>query len=149
MRARTWIVALLSAAGLGAAPAGAGPAAVGQFATMIDTRAPLPDAALTAARRRVVVLQSWRTADALRLKLAHPRVIVLAYLDLSAMSPAAPAGFSTGVQTRGAGNPRRYAAGHPGWYLHTRRGARFTFWDYPCLWAADVGAPGYAAQWAA
>jgi hypothetical protein len=64
------------------------------------------------------------------------------------MSPAAPNGFSTGVQTRGPGNPGRYAAAHPRWYLHTLRGARFTFADYSWLWAANVGAPGYAAQWA-
>jgi hypothetical protein len=64
------------------------------------------------------------------------------------MSPAAPNGFSTGVQTRGPGSRGRYAAGHPRWYLHTRAGARFTFWDYPWLWAADVGATGFAAQWA-
>jgi Hypothetical glycosyl hydrolase family 15 len=147
MRARVWLVALLAAAVLPAAPAGARTAAVGQFATMIDTHAPLPDPALTATRRRVVVLQSWRTADALRLKLANPHVTVLAYLDLSAMSPAAPNGFSTGVQTRGPGSRQRYAAAHPGWYLHTRRGARFTFSDYSWLWAANVGAPGYAAQW--
>src|SRR3954469_6244611 len=136
MRARAWLVVLLVAAVLPAGPARARTPAVGQFATMIDTRAPLPDPALTATRRRVVVLQSWRTADALRLKLANPRVIVLAYLDLSAMSPAAPNGFSTGVQTRGPGSPGRYAAAHPRWYLHTRRGARFTFWDYSWLWAA-------------
>jgi hypothetical protein len=147
MRTRAlWIALLVTAAT--AAPAGARTAAVGEFATMIDTRAPLPDPALTATRRRVVVLQSWRTADAVRLKLANPRVIVLAYLDLSAMSPAAPNGFSTGVQTRGPGSRGRYAAAHPRWYLHTRRGARFTFWDYPWLWAANVAAPGYAAQWA-
>ncbi len=148
MRALTLVALLATAAAVAPVPADARTSEVGQFATMIDTQARLPDPALTATRQRVVVLQSWRTADALRLKLANPRVIVLAYLDLSAMSPAAPNGFSTGVQTRGPGARSRYAAAHPRWYLHTRRGARFTFWDYDWLWAANVGAPGYAAQWA-
>jgi hypothetical protein len=146
MRARALCIAVLLTA-VAAPSAGARTAAVGQFATMIDS-APLPDPALTAARSRVVVLQSWRTTEALRLKMANPRTTVLAYLDLSAMSPATRNGFSTGVQTRGPGRRGRYAAAHPRWYLHTRRGARFTFWDYPWLWAADVAAPGYAAQWA-
>src|ERR1700749_3289317 len=148
MRARVVCLALLLPAVV-AAPTDARTDVVGQFATMIDTHARLPDPGLTATRSRVVVLQSSRTADALRLKRANPHVIVLAYLNLSAMSAAAPSGFSTGVQTSGRGSPSRYAAGHPAWYLHTRRGARFTFWGYPWLWAANVGAPGYAARSAA
>jgi hypothetical protein len=119
---------------------------------MIDSRAELRDPALTAARQRVVVMQSWRAGDAMRLKRANPRVIVLAYLNLSAMSVATPRGFATGVQTQPARHVKagisRYAVAHQGWYLHTRGGARFTFWGLPWLWAANVGDPGYQAQWA-
>jgi hypothetical protein len=137
MRLRVLCLAVLVAV-VAAAPTAARTDTVGQFATMIDSRARVADPGLTATRSRVVVLQSSRTADARRLKRANPHVTVLAYLNLSAMSSS---GAATGV-------PTRYAARHPGWYLHTRRGARFAFWGYPWLWAANVGAPGYATQWA-
>jgi|tagenome__1003787_1003787.scaffolds.fasta_scaffold20949266_2 hypothetical protein len=155
MHAGSLIAALLAAAALSwASPAAASPPASGveRFATLIDTHAPLPEPALTAARDRIVVLQSWNTAYALRLKLADPHVIVLAYLDLSGMTTAAGTRFATGVQTHREGRfrraGRRYAAVHASWYLHTLRGSRFTFWDARWLWAANIGDPGYQAQWA-
>ena len=46
-----------------------------------------------------MVLQSNRSADARRLKAHNKRLVVLAYLNLSAMSVVGPSGFSNGVQT--------------------------------------------------
>jgi hypothetical protein len=130
------------------------PGSVGHHATMIDTAAAFPHPRRTAARRDVVVLHGDRTADARRLKAHNPRLVVLAYLNLSAMSTAVPSGYSTGVQThaenwRGRVTDRGpgYAARNERWYLHTRKGRRFTFRSYPWLWAANVADRGYQRQW--
>ena len=135
-------------------PARADPGSVGHHATMIDTAATFPQPQRTAARRDVVVLQGDRTADARRLKAHNPRLVVLAYLNLSAMSPAVPSGFSTGVQTH-AENWRGkvtdtgsgYAARNERWFLHTRKGRRFTFRSYDWLWAANIADRGYQRRW--
>jgi hypothetical protein len=135
-------------------PAHAERGSVGHHATMIDTGAKFPQPRRTAARREVVVLQGDRTADARRLKAHNPRLVVLAYLNLSAMSAAVPSGFSTGVQThaenwrgkvtdRGSG----YAARNERWFLHTRQGRRFTFRSYDWLWAANIANRGYQRRW--
>jgi hypothetical protein len=89
------------------------------------------------------------------LKAANPRLKVLAYLNLSAMSYATASGASTGVATplqdwngtvTDAG--AAYGDGHGNWYLHTRSGQRFRFWGYDWLWAANIADPGYQRQWA-
>ncbi len=121
---------------------------------MIDTAAKFPQPRRTASRRDVVVLQGDRTADARRLKAHNPRLIVLAYLNLSAMSAAVPSGYSTGVQTHAENWKRKvtnrgpgYAARNERWFLHTRKGRRFTFRSYPWLWAANIADRGYQRRW--
>ena len=139
-----------------AQPALTSAAPVGHHATMIDTAAKFPQPGRTAARRDVVVLQSNRTADARRLKAHNKRLVVLAYLNLSAMSLVGPSGFSTGVQThaenwsgRATNTGSGYAAGNERWYLHNHKGRRFTFRGYDWLWAANIADPGYQRRWAA
>ena len=122
---------------------------------MIDTAAKFPQPQRTAARRDVVVLQSDRAADARRLKAHNKRIVVLAYLNLSAMAAAVPSGFSTGVQTH-AENWRGkvtdigpgYAARNERWFLHDRKGRLFTFRSYDWLWAANIADPSYQRRWA-
>ncbi len=113
-------------------PALASATSVGHHATMIDTAATFPHPGRTAARRDVVVLQSNRAADARRLKAHNKRLVVLAYLNLSAMSVAGPG----------------YAARNERWFLHRRNGRRFTFRGYDWLWAANIADPGYQRRWA-
>jgi len=128
---------------------------VGHHAMMIDTAAKFPQPRRTAARRDVVVLQSNRTADARRLKAHNKRIVVLAYLNLSAMAPAVPTGYSTGVQTHRENSSGKvintgsgYAARNERWFLHDRKGRRFTFRSYDWLWAANISDPGYQRRWA-
>ena len=152
--AKSFLCALAVLLGAWPHPAHADPGSVGHHATMIDTAARFPQPHRTAARRDVVVLQSDRTADARRLKAHNPRLVVLAYLNLSAMSPAVPSGFSTGVQTH-AENWRGkvtdagsgYAARNERWFLHTRKGRRFTFRSYDWLWAANIADRSYQRRW--
>jgi hypothetical protein len=122
---------------------------------MIDTAAKFPQPRRTAARRDIVVLQSNRTADARRLKAHNDRIVVLAYLNLSAMAPAVPSGYSTGVQTHRENSSGKvintgsgYAARQERWFLHDRKGRRFTFRSYDWLWAANIADPGYQRRWA-
>ncbi len=151
---RLFALAVLLCLCLWPQPAQAERGSVGHHATMIDTAAKFPQPRRTASRRDVVVLQGDRTADARRLKEHNPRLIVLAYLNLSAMSAAVPSGYSTGVQThaenwrgkvtnRGSG----YAVRNERWFLHTRKGRRFTFRSYPWLWAANIADRGYQRRW--
>ena len=103
-----------------------------------------------------MVLQSNRTADARRLKAHNKRLVVLAYLNLSAMSPRGAVGLldrradarartGTGkVTNTGSG----YAARNERWFLHNRKGRRFTFRSYDWLWAANIADPGYQRRWA-
>ena len=136
-------------------PARANADSVGHHAMMIDTAAKFPQPQRTAARRDVVVLQSDRAADARRLKAHNKRIVVLAYLNLSAMAAAVPSGFSTGVQTH-AENWRGkvtdigpgYAARNERWFLHDRKGRMFTFRSYDWLWAANISDPSYQRRWA-
>ena len=122
---------------------------------MTDTAAKFPQPQRTAARRDVVVMQSDRAADARRLKAHNKRIVVLAYLNLSAMAAAVPSGFSTGVQTH-AENWRGkvtdigpgYAARNERWFLHDRKGRRFTFRSYDWLWAANISDRSYQRRWA-
>ena len=136
------------------ATARAEPGSVGHHATMIDSAAKFPQPRRTASRRDVVVLQADRTEDARRLKANNRRLVVLAYLNLSAMSAAVPSGYSTGVQTHAenwkgkvtdAGSG--YAARNERWFLHNRKGRRFTFQGYDWLWAANISDPGYQRRW--
>ena len=65
------------------------------------------------------------------------------YKNLSSMLAASSNGNAgTGVTTQ-------EAAAHPEWYLLNTSGARFTFWGYDYLWAADIGNRGYQDRWAA
>ena len=65
-----------------------------------------------------------------------------------------PSGFSTGVQTH-AENWRGkvtdsgsgYAARNERWFLHTRKGRRFTFRSYDWLWAANIADRSYQRRW--
>ncbi len=147
------MLAVLLLAWPDAARANAG--SVGHHAMMIDTAAKFPQPRRTAARRDVVVLQSNRIADARRLKAHNKGIVVLAYLNLSAMAPAVPTGYSTGVQTHRENSSGKvintgssYAARNERWFLHDRRGRRFTFRSYDWLWAANISDPGYQRRWA-
>ena len=68
------------------------------------------------------------------------------------MAPAVPSGYSTGVQTHRE-NPSGkvintgsgYAARNERWYLHDRKGRRFTFRSYDWLWAANIAIPATSA----
>jgi hypothetical protein len=126
-------------------PALAGASTVGhvRYAIQGDSTT-WPDLAATARRQNVVVLHSWQTQRLRDLKAADPSVEVLVYQDLSAMNSF---GRQNGLTSSGVGFDEADTA-HPDWFLLNTAGKRFSFSNYGFLWAADVGNPGYQAQWA-
>lgn len=116
----------------------------GHLRVAIDNAVTTADFSQTAARSSVVILQEWEKAKLHSLKAANPAIKVLMYKNLSAMLAASPNGNAgTGVTTQ-------EAATHPEWYLtSTTTGAKFNFWGYDYLWAADIGDRSYQDRWAA
>jgi hypothetical protein len=109
----------------------------------IDNAVPTADFSQTPVRSSVVVLQEWEKTKLHSLKAANPAIKVLMYKNLSSMLAASPNGNAgTGVTTQ-------EAATHPEWYLLNTSGARFNFWGYDYLWAADIGNRAYQDRWAA
>ncbi|MFL5713045.1 MAG: putative glycoside hydrolase, partial [Chloroflexota bacterium] len=124
-------------------PAGAGARPLAGHARIaINTAVHDTDFKKTAARRDVVVLQEWERDHMRELKAANPRITVLMYKNLGAMTAAEFGNAGTGISTQ-------QAEDHPEWYLRNTRGERFTFNDYGYLWAADIGNRDYQARWAA
>jgi hypothetical protein len=115
----------------------------GHVRVAIENAVATADFSQTAARSNVVVLHEWEKAKLHSLKAANPAMKVLMYKNLSAMLTASPNGnASTGVTTQ-------EAATHPEWYLLNTSNAKFNFWGYDYLWAADIGNREYQARWAA
>lgn len=115
----------------------------GHLRVAIDNAVTAADFSKTAARSNVVILQEWEKTKLHDLKAANPAVKVLMYKNLSSMMAASPNGNAgTGVTTQ-------EAESHPDWYLRNTSGAKFTFWGYDYLWAADIGVRSYQDRWAA
>ncbi|MGZ8648693.1 MAG: putative glycoside hydrolase [Solirubrobacteraceae bacterium] len=109
----------------------------------IDNNVPTADFTKTPARSSVVVLQEWEKTRLHDLKAANPAIKVLMYKNLSSMLAASPNGNAgTGVTTQ-------EAESHPDWYLKNTSGAKFNFWGYDYLWAADIGLRSFQDRWAA
>jgi hypothetical protein len=130
------IASVLALPGLAAA------SSASHFAEVLSTPAPFVDPTASAARNQVVVLQSWETGRARQLKAAHPGLLLLAYQNLGALTygRGPGGGSSSGVN---------YDEAQPSWFLREAGGAPIAEEGYPYLWMADIGEPGYQAQWTA
>jgi hypothetical protein len=138
------VLALLLLAPLGASAGRPRPTrAAGHFLLALDSPAQVPDPAATARRSSYVVLQSWETARASELKRLNPRLDVLVYQNLSAMAE----GKGEDGHSSSGVNWAEANAAHPEWFLLEADDARIAEAQYPWLWLADVGDPGYQERW--
>lgn len=104
--------------------------------------------ATEAARRRVIVLNSWEGAWIPKIKAANPNCIVLCYKDLSSTRDYAVHG---GVDDADLPTGVGYAAAnanHPEWFLKNSAGNRQLYSGYAGHWRMDVGVASYQNAWA-
>lgn len=126
-------------------PGAAWAGVAGHFATVLDTPAPFPRPALAAGRNAVIVLQPWEGRRAEQLEAFNPRLKVLAYQNLSAMTE----GYGPGDISASGVNYAEADLAHPGWFLSEANGQRIAERNYPYLWMANVAVPGYQRKWTA
>ena len=105
------------------------------------------EAVAAADRYRVVILQSWQTTAAARIKSLNPAVTVLAYKDLSSASWAAAA-----LDNERNGRPMATGVGYldaeaNGWLALDTNGNRVVWEGYPNLWQTEVWNPAYQQRW--
>jgi hypothetical protein len=135
-------VASMCALVVGIAPGPARALVVGHLRLAIRSDATFSSYDWTATHEQVVILQSWDVADLYRLKAANPKVKVLMYKNASAVTNSAA---SDGRHCTGVSYGQAAANG---WLLRNQGGSPFAFLDYPWLYAADIGSPGYQQAWA-
>jgi hypothetical protein len=125
-------------------PVAASASVAGNFRYAIDSNPLFPSNTL-ATRNSYIVLQAWETERAAALKAANPKLQVLVYQNLGAMTyGTGPHGLSSsGV------NYAEATTGHPEWFLTEANGTRIPEDGYSYLWMADIGIPTYQEQWTA
>ncbi len=95
-----------------------------------------------AGQFRVVFLQESMHSLLPELRAANPGALHLAYQKAGGMRADGGDHASTGLRLD-------QADGHEGWFLHDAAGQRLEYCDYPGVWAANIGDPGYQAAWLA
>ena len=144
IRARILLaLSTLTACGLLIVPAVSAASSAEHFAEVLDTPSTFSDPSQSGQRNSVIVLQSWESARAEELKAANPNLIVLAYQNLGSMTQ----GLGPGGTSSSGVNYSEANTAHPEWFLKEANGARIAEEDYPYLWMADIGEPGYQQLW--
>jgi len=90
---------------------------------------------------RIIVLQESMARILPEVRMSNPGARVLAYQKVGGMRADGGDNPSTGVQTHEADGV------HEDWFLHDASGERVIYCDYPEVWAADIGDPGYQQRW--
>lgn len=93
-----------------------------------------------AGHLRVIFLQEAMHEDLPAVRAANPDALLLAYQKVGGMRADGGDHASTGVRLD-------QAEGHEDWFLHDADGNRLLYCDYPGVWAANIGSPGYQQAW--
>ena len=94
-----------------------------------------------AGQYRFIVLQESMVRILPGVRASNPGARILAYQKVGGMREDGGDHPSTGVQVQEADGV------HEEWFLHDTAGERLTYCDYPEVWAADIGDPGYQQRW--
>jgi hypothetical protein len=94
-----------------------------------------------AGQYRIIVLQESMTRILPEVRASNPDARILAYQKVGGMRADGGDNPSTGVSYSEADGV------HEGWFLHDDAGDRLIYCDYPEVWAADIGDPGYQQRW--
>lgn len=90
---------------------------------------------------RFIVLQESMARIVSEVRDSNPEARVLAYQKVGGMRADGDDHPSTGIQYHEADGL------HEDWFLHDAEGNRLIYCDYPEVWAADIGHPGYQQRW--
>jgi Hypothetical glycosyl hydrolase family 15 len=80
------------------------------------------------------------------IKAVDPRIVVLAYKDLS-VTDETPSSNGMNIGDLDNGVSYAEAQSHPDWFLGDKSGNRIRFDDFRHLWQMDVGNAGYQKRW--
>jgi hypothetical protein len=94
-----------------------------------------------AGQYRIIVLQESMSRILPEVRASNPEARILAYQKVGGMRADGGDNPSTGVQYHEADGL------HEDWFLHDASGERLIYCDYPEVWAADIGVPGYQQRW--
>jgi hypothetical protein len=94
-----------------------------------------------AGQYRVIVLQESMERILPEVRASNPDARILAYQKVGGFRADGDDNPSTGIQFHEADGL------HEDWFLHDTAGNRLIYCDYPEVWAANIGHPGYQQLW--